>query len=326
MDALSRILSQIHLEGAVFLSAEFSSPWSIVTPDGQRACRELMPHAEHLILFHWVTKGQCQVIIDQQRTQTASQGQMILLPHGTRHRLASDVSVEAARIEELLAEPRVSGSLPVIEYGGGGESCSLLCGFLACNPISAQPLLGSLPTALISPAPTGLTGVMSETSRFAQLTAQASQQQPGAEAVLAKLCELMFIEVVRSYLSELTADHPSWLSSLNDPVTSRALSEIHAHLAEPWDLDRLADRAGASRSVVDERFRTFLGCSPIRYVTKARIRAASDLIRRTSLTLSQIADAVGYRSQAAFSRAYQREIGSAPSQLRKASSKKRTVV
>lgn len=313
MDALSKVLSQIRLEGAVFLTAELTEPWALTTPTGQQACQHLMPRAEHLILFHWVSEGKCFVEVNGD-CQVARAGQMILLPHGNQHRLASDMNTRPTKVEDALKGLPEPVDLPRIRQGGGGDACVLLCGFLACNPISAQPLLNSLPSLLVSTVPAALTGSLNWV--VATLEQQGGATS-GLEALLAKASELVFVQVVRDYLQSLPADHPGWLSSLNDPVVAKALIEMHGDLSRNWDLDQLASTTNASRSVIDERFRTYLGCSPIRYLMRARIRMAADLIRNTSRPLGQIATDVGYQSQAAFSRAFQRELGVAPSWHRK---------
>lgn len=313
MDALSKILSQIRLEGAVFLTAELTEPWAIVTPTGQQACRYVVPRSEHLILFHWVAQGKCQVTINGHH-RDAHAGQMILLPHGDSHRLGSDADTPPIMMEEVITGLTRPLELPRISHGGGRNMCVLVCGFLACNPITAQPLLNSLPPVLVSSVPAPLRQSL---DWVVSSTKDQDTPRPGTEALLAKVSELLFVEVVRDYLESLPPNHPNWLSSMNDRVVAQALVAMHSDLARDWDLDLLASCANSSRSVIDERFRTYIGCSPMRYLANARIRMAADLIRNSSRPLGHIAEDVGYRSQAAFSRAFQRELGVTPSSLRK---------
>jgi AraC-like DNA-binding protein len=107
-----------------------------------------------------------------------------------------------------------------------------------------------------------------------------------------------------------------WIAALRDPILAPALAALHEDPARRWTVAMLAGGAGASRSSLDDRFRQVLGQSPIRYLTAWRMHLAGDLLATTELSVFTIARRVGYDSEEAFSRAFKRERGVSPSQLR----------
>jgi AraC-like DNA-binding protein len=134
--------------------------------------------------------------------------------------------------------------------------------------------------------------------------------------MLARLSELLFIEVVRRYLSTLGSDTTGWLAGLRDPLVGRSLSALHHRPTHAWSLEELAREVGASRSVLAERFHHFVGLPPMQYLARWRMQLAASLLSGTNLGMSQIAERVGYGSEAALSRAFKRLVGVAPSAWR----------
>jgi transcriptional regulator GlxA family with amidase domain len=142
---------------------------------------------------------------------------------------------------------------------------------------------------------------------------ESGQKRPGASSLMTRLPELLFIEALRLHAEGLPVDGGGWLAALRDPVVGQALAHLHAEPAHKWTVTELATRSFTSRSVLDDRFRKRLGCSPIRYLTEWRLQLAADLLRTTRLKHAAIAERVGYESEEAFSRAFRRYVGSSPS-------------
>src|SRR6185503_6675452 len=141
--------------------------------------------------------------------------------------------------------------------------------------------------------------------------------RPGDEAVLTRLSELMFVEVVRRYSDTLPAERTDWLAGLRDPAIGRAITELHRNPTREWSLQSLAREVGVSRSVLAERFTQFVGRPPMQYLTNWRIQlAASELLSGTE-SVAVVANRVGYDSEAAFSRAFKKFTGEPPSDWRK---------
>jgi AraC-like DNA-binding protein len=147
--------------------------------------------------------------------------------------------------------------------------------------------------------------------------AEARSPRPGGAGVLAKLAEVLFIEVLRLYMNEQHAGQSGWLAAVRDRIVGAALSQLHARPAQPWTLDALARAAGASRSVLAERFQNLVGSPPMEYLTQWRMVLAASLLCRSSAPLARIAEEVGYRTDTAFIRAFRREYGLPPAAWRR---------
>ena len=155
---------------------------------------------------------------------------------------------------------------------------------------------------------------LSQFIRFA--VAESSDRRAGGEGVLAKLSELMFIEVVRRHLESLPAEQSGWLAGLRDPFVGKALSLLHGAPAHNWTIEELAKQSGVSRSVLAERFGELVGDPPMHYLAKWRMQIASELLSRGNASVASIAAEIGYESEAAFSRAFKKMIGVPPSAWR----------
>jgi AraC-like DNA-binding protein len=136
--------------------------------------------------------------------------------------------------------------------------------------------------------------------------------------VLLRLCELMFVEVVRRYLAALPSEQTGWLAALRDPVVGRALALLHGAPAEHWTLARLARKAGGSRSALAARFTHFVGEPPMHYLARWRMQLAARMLVDGTDKVSAVAPAVGYDSEAAFSRAFKKAVGASPASFRNA--------
>ena len=144
--------------------------------------------------------------------------------------------------------------------------------------------------------------------------------RPGSETVPAKLSELMFVEAVRRYVETLPEGETGWLAGLRDTYVARALALLHRDIARPWTVDELGRAVGLSRSALADRFTRLIGVPPMHYVASWRMQVASQKLRNTSASLAQVADMVGYESEAAFSRAFKRAVGVAPATWRRSQS------
>jgi len=157
-------------------------------------------------------------------------------------------------------------------------------------------------------------GVLGTYVQFA--LAESKAPRLGGQGVLGRLSELMFIDVVRRYLESLPADRTDWLAGLRDPFVGRALSALHRNPARAWTIESLARHVGLSRSALAERFSQFVGQPPMQYLTSWRIQLAASQLRSGVDSVAVIANRVGYDSEAAFSRAFKKAVGTPPSQWR----------
>jgi AraC-like DNA-binding protein len=314
MDALSQTLRVVHLVGAMFLQARFTAPWCYQSPHADVAAPLLEPQAERVIIFHLITEGECFVEMPEGPPMQLMAGDVVLFPHGDAHRVTSQPGLppaSGARLSEVLSRrPRA------LAYGGGGAPTKLVCGYLACDDRLARMLLSGLPPLLrvnVRGSPAGLW--LEASVRYA--LAEARSPRPGGEGVLAKLAEVLFIEVLRLAMQDPARPAAGWLAGVGDRVVGAALAALHERPAEAWTLDELARTAHSSRSVLAQRFQELVGQSPMQYLTQWRMLLATNLLRRSNVPLSRIAEEVGYQNDTAFSRAFRREFGTPPSAWRK---------
>jgi len=314
MDALSETLRVVQLVGAIFLQGRFTAPWCYQSPAADAAAPLLEPGAERVVIFHMVTEGECVVELDGEAPMRLAAGDVIVFSRGDAHRMASVtglVPAPATPLKDLLMRrPRL------LNYGGGGATTRLLCGYLACDARLARLLLDGLPPLVKVNVRGSNAGVWLEASvRYA--LAEARSPRPGGSGVLSKLAEVLFIEVLRLYINEQSAGRTGWLAGLGDRIVGGALNALHRHPARAWTLEELAREAGTSRSVLAERFQLLVGSSPMQYLMQWRMMLAANLLCRSKAPLARIAEDVGYQTDTAFSRAFRREYGVPPATWRR---------
>jgi AraC-like DNA-binding protein len=322
MDALSDVLRWVRLTGAVFLSGELSAPWGVSAPSAAEATTAFVPGAEHLVFYHLVTEGSCVAIVAGCDPVPLEAGDVVLFPHGNAHVMASAPDVAALPAWEVYSPPP-PGEVVGLRCGGGGEVTRLVCGFLACEKGPCNPLLDSLPPILrvnvrADPAATWIEASL----RFG--ACEAAARRSGGATVLAKLSELLFVEAVRCFIESLPAEETGWLAGLRDRFVGRALTLMHARPAHAWTVEELGREVGLSRSALAERFATVLGQPPVQYLTRWRLQLAARRLRSGHESVARIAEEVGYESEAAFNRAFKREIGTPPATWRRSSAERAT--
>jgi len=314
MDALSDVLRAVRLTGAVFFDVHATAPWVAETPPGSATVGTIFPGAEHLIPYHVVTQGTCWGGVVGEPPVQLSSGDIILFPHGDAHVMSSAPGMRGTPDISLYRQPS-DGQLPfTMSMGSGsGESAHVVCGFLGCDAQPFNPLLDSLPPVIrVSDCDGGACGTLVQ---FA--VTESKEPRIGGECVLGRLSELMFVDVVRRYLETLPADRTGWLAGLREPFVGRALAALHRSPARHWTLELLAHEVGLSRSAIAERFTQFVGQPPMQYLMNWRMQLAATHLMSGLEGVAEIADRVGYESEAAFSRAFKKAVGRPPSQWRK---------
>ena len=316
MDALSEILRSARLSGGVFLRGEFTEPWCLTSAVRASDCSVHLGPTDNLVLYHYVVEGALTVCVDGGEPATFLPGHAVVLPRNDRHRLCGRESAEAVSARDVVQVPG-PGQLMAIKHGGGGERTRIVCGFLGGRGLAGDPLITSLPPTMRYDGTTARSGSFVRASlEFA--ASEIADGRPGADAMLARISELLFVEAVRVHVEALPEDQGGWFESLRDRSVSRALALIHRSPEEPWTIERLGRAAGASRTTLTEKFRRYLGCAPAEYLTRHRLKLAADQLAAGNAPLMTVAASVGYGSEAAFSRAFKRAYGVAPSAWREA--------
>jgi AraC-like DNA-binding protein len=310
VDVLSDVLRAVRLTGAVFFDVAATDPWVAESPPGETIVGTIFPGAGHLISYHVVTEGRCWGTIVGNEPMPLSAGDIFVLPHSHAHVMSSAPGMRGKPNPSLYRPPR-DGQLPftMTMGAGAGEPARIVCGFLGCDASPFNPLLSSLPS-VIRVSDQG-TGAISTFVQFA--IAESKAPRPGGECVLGRLSELMFVDVVRQYLELSLAERSGWLAGLHEPFVGRALAALHRDPARPWTIDSLAREVGLSRSALAERFAALVGQPPMQYLTSWRMQLAATHLLSGSDNVAAIAERVGYESEAAFSRAFKKAAGVAPS-------------
>jgi AraC-like DNA-binding protein len=317
MDALSDVLRVAHLTGGVFLHADFFAPWCMSARVPPEQCQPALGPASHLVLYHYVVEGTLHVRVEGEDAQdlVIGAGEVVLLPRNDPHLMGSDLSLKPVSGRDIIRPPK-DGGLFSIHHGGDGERTRMICGYLGCASAKDNPVISTLPPMLKLNVEQGGAGEWIR-STFQYAAEEVSAGRPGSETVLAKLSELLFVEAVRRYAETLPAGQTGWLAGLREPHVARALALLHGGIARRWTVDDLGREVGLSRSALADRFIRLIGVPPMHYLTSWRIQVATQKLRDTGASLAQVAENVGYDSEAAFSRAFKKAVGVAPATWRR---------
>jgi AraC-like DNA-binding protein len=315
MDVLSEVLRAVKLDGAFFYNGEFSAPWGFRAPESRKIVPYLRPKSGHIITYHLLTEGRAFAGLEHDRMRISLEaGDIVFFPHGDSHILENGSPPQRVDNEKELASIFSQG-LKLSRGGGGGEVSRFVCGYMCCDPQLSEVFLSGLPPVVKVRIRSDEAGEWIENS--IRLSVGALGGAPaGGEAVLTKLSEVLFVETLRRYIHELPPEQTGWLAGARDPLVGRALAHMHREPALPWTIASLAEKVGASRSVLAQRFSFFLGEPPMSYLTRWRMQLGAQQLCATSRSVAEIAGDVGYESEAAFTRAFKREFGKPPARYR----------
>ena len=321
-DVLSEVLSAVRLTSSVFFDVTATSPWVAEAPPSAQIADAVMHGAQHAIEYHVVTRGSAWIaIVDGAPFEPVQlrEGDIAVIPHGEPHVVSSAPQMRAVPDVDGHRRPKDDSMLPFkLRTGesGADSDAQLLCGFFTCDVRPFNPLLEALPRFMrIGRGTSAATDALLD--HFLRLAAaEQGDKRAGAQSVLNKLSELMFIEAIRTHMDHLGGDNTGWLSGLRDPLVGRALALMHAQPARSWTLEELAAEAGASRSGLVGRFTQMMGYPPIQYLTRWRMQLAARRLNERGAKVAAVAQEVGYDSEAAFSRAFKKFSGRSPSEWR----------
>ena len=318
MDVLSDVLTAVRLTGAVFFDTEAYAPWVSESPHAERFRRSVMPNAEHVIAFHVVLVGSCWAALPAEgRPTRLHAGDLVVVPMGDEHVLSSAPGMRGQPNLDTYRRPP-GRSLPVpfvLNQGGGPDRSHFVCGYFVCDRRPFNPLLGALPRMFHASVSSASQEWLLSLVRAG--AAESARAAAGGETMLAKVAELMFVEVIREYINALPEDARGWCSGLRDPQVGAALRLMHERPAHAWTVEALAREVGMSRSVFAERFASFVATPPMEYLARWRLQRAATLLSTRGMSIPETAVEVGYESEAAFNRAFKRYVGQPPGMWRK---------
>lgn len=264
--------------------------------------------ARHDLLFFRVDRGRCLLLRPDEGPLDLAPGDFALIRTVSPFTVASDPATEPTDSETLVAATR-STEMHVGE--GEGEPVVIRGGRFVFDPVHEDLLIDLLPS-LVHVASTAASSDRAR-ALLAMNEAESLTPGPGHEFVIARLMELLLVELLRGEAFRAHSLQVGLLRGLADPVTARALAVMHGDVAQSWTAERLARRCGCSRSAFNQRFTRVVGVAPMRYLQRWRMAVAKDELRRGQRSVAEIARLVGFQSGSAFSTAFTRAVGCPPS-------------
>jgi AraC family transcriptional regulator, alkane utilization regulator len=300
---VAQLLGLIRVRSTVYCRSVMRAPWGFGVV------------ARPVAAFHLVTGGSCWLEVEGEDQAVAlGAGDLVILPRGSAHQVRSDPTAGIRLLDDILADhPVPDGRL---SCGGSGPATTILCGGFVLEDQRLNPLLNRLP-ALVKVAGASGRPVPWLTSTLELLTGEMRAVHAGVETLVTRLSEVLLVQALRAYLTDLNGDTPPGLQGFADPQIGKAISLMQERPEQPWTLDRLAAAVAMSRAAFASRFRALTGEPPMRYLTRYRLFKAALDLRRSNANLSRIAMSTGYDSEVTLSKAFRRYFGVAPGTYRK---------
>jgi AraC-like DNA-binding protein len=303
LDPLTEALDALRIDTTMYAMAELAAPWGVGFPASAGA------------YFHVVKGEPCWLTLDgPAAVHRLGDGDVVLLPHGSGHRLTATADGSIGTVfDPVTWTPRrlVPRPGPV-----GGPTTELVCGAALVRRPASHPLLAVLPGVVLARAGSVGTGELLAT--VSVLHAETRQGRPGVDIILARLGDVLMVQVLRIWAAQQPPAETGWLAALSDPAIGAAVTALHADPAAPWTVARLATVAGLSRSRFAERFAQLVGRPPLTYLADWRLTRAAELLTESNSTVREVGRLVGFTSEPAFSRAFSRHFGVPPSRYRRA--------
>lgn len=304
VDPLGEALHSLRMSGAFYCRSELSAPWGLALP----------PMPGHL-WFHALTSGSCWIETDRTEARQLHAGDVALVPHGEGHHLRSDPAAYAAPILDLERD-LVTERYEILRHGGGGAGSNLICAAVRFDHAGAFDLVRLLPAIIHVDASRSVQPEWIH-STLRLLAAEASELRAGGETVITRLSDVLVIQAIRSWIDTDPAAQTGWLGALQDGQIGNAIGLVHRDPARAWTVGALADEVAMSRSAFAARFTELVGEPAMHYVARWRMQLAVATLRDNGATVKELADRLGYQSEAAFSRAFKRIIGVPPATIRR---------
>jgi AraC-like DNA-binding protein len=303
-DPLGDALHFLRMSGAFYCRSELTAPWGLT-----------LPALPDYLWFHVVTTGGMWLEVGTEDSVFLQPGEMALVTHGTGHWLRSDPDAKAPGILELERE-EVSDRYEILRHGGGGPMTRLICGAVRFDHPAARNLVASLPEIIRIQDVSGAEMDWMQ-GTLGLIASETRQLRPGGEAVITRLADVLVIQAIRAWIESDAGAETGWLGALRDPQIGQALALIHADPAREWTVASLAEELAMSRSAFSARFSELVGEPVMQYLTHWRMQVAVNGLQEDGATVAELAAKLGYRSEAAFARAFKRVIGRAPGSVKR---------
>ena len=301
-DPLSEVLQDLHLSEVSSGYGELAHPWGISFPEQSPAS------------FHFVASGTCWIASPTGAWIQLEQGDAVLLPDGVGHALSSAPGGPTKPYANISRE-YIGRNTYRMRESGDGEATLLFCCTVVFGYPGVRPLLELMPSMLLLRAAAQADPLLP--TLLDTMAIEVRTERMGNATVLARLADVVICRVVRAWAEEHREDATGWLAAIHDPKIGRAIASIHRQPNHDWSIKALAGVACLSRSVFADRFALLVGTTPARYVTRLRMHLACSWLREDRSTVAQVCERLGYESEASFSRAFKRNVGCSPSELRR---------
>jgi AraC family transcriptional regulator, alkane utilization regulator len=302
-DVINEVLKSVNLTSTIFCRSELGAPWGFSV-----AGRDVAG-------FHIIKRGDCWLRVGSAKSMTKlAAGDLVILTRGDDHSVTDAPETPPTRLDVLVAKQQLDEK-NTFRAGGTGAVTELICGGFFLRDMKVNPLLCTLP---------GLIHIKGRDRQAAPwlhktlnlIAEEMKSNRPGAESVVTRLSDVIFIQAVRAFLATKEGHQGGWLRGLEDPQIGFAINLIHQQPEFRWTVQALGTRVGLSRSSFADRFQSLVGESPLHYVTRWRLNKAAVLLRTTKAKLPEIGARVGYESEFAFGRAFKRGTGFSPGSYR----------
>lgn len=299
MDVLSNVLSVTSLATSTLGSREFVAPWAILIDAPKESA------------VHIVRRGTAWLRVGDEEPVRLNTGDIVLLAGGRKHVLSSEREPrEPEPVAQAIARAHNNVVPSLRGRADGAESTVIQCAGYSFStdgfsPEGAHPLLSLLPPVIVLRANRADEDVELQLL-LRLLSLEATRRDAGAELVLPRLIDTLFVYILRVWLRDQPEGAAGWLGALRDPQIRKALSLIHESPQAPWTVESLARQAAMSRAAFAKRFMDLVGQPPLAYVTRWRMDLAAKLLRESREPVARIASKVGYLSETAFAKAFRR--------------------
>ncbi len=316
MDPITDIFRTMHVTAFGHHRLEATAPWCLiqdkqsgekVTPSGKKNSPTDLAH------YAMLSRGNCWLSVE-------GIADAIPVTGGDCFLLGRDTSIvmrdsPRTRPSSSFREIAAKANGNVAHHGGGGAPTTIVCGSMSFDRARPRPITQLLPSFILIKAEQARTLALHDTMRA--LAFEMAEQAPGSEVVATRLAEVLFIQILRAHIASEPERNKGWLRAIFDPQMGAALSAVHDRVNTAWTVGSLAEAAGMSRSAFAARFKELLGQTPLEYVTEWRMQKAMQLLEQRDKKLIDVARAVGYESDAAFSKAFKRVVGVNPGEYLK---------
>src|SRR5258706_6825932 len=297
MDPTFDVFTALEVQSVIYGRFECGAPWGIRFPPG---------HAS----FGMVLRGHCWLQAEGSAALSLEGGDCYVLPRGVAYSLRDEATSALVDLDAFISTLQASH-----RYGGDGRTTVMLPGCFPLDSSFSKPVRDRCPASIHIKGSEPKSSTLQSTIRL--LAAEIQNDAPGSQIVVNRLTDVFFLQAIRSYMSQNKDCASHWLRAVGDPQIGRALTAMHGNMARLWTVEDLAAEGGMSRAGFAMRFKQLVGETPLEYLTRWRMYKATRLLRDRGRHLPQVANSVGYDSDAAFNRAFKRMHGVSAGEYRR---------